>query len=145
MNNKYNLNTETDNNKLNTYLQSIHNIKINVPSSNPSYKPIIYDEDDDNVMETIYKKSKYPTHHPKKDVSTTIRPSEEIDPFFSMISSETSSESPTPVLTTGGSTKPFTNLFPITQPVIIVTDDFHVTPIIVINTNNKQHNNKTTN
>jgi hypothetical protein len=102
MNNKYNINKETDNNKLNTYLQSIHNIKINTPSSKPSYIPSIYsketNEDVDDIMETKYKMTKYPTYHVKKDESTTIQPTQYIlNSFFSMITSEITTESPTPV------------------------------------------------
>ena len=96
------------------------------PSSSPSSKPanipilmpiffpmpnIIYESskeyDDDDNIETMKRKSKYPTHHPKKPVITPL-------PTQATTLQPTALQTQSPTF-------------------IVVTDDFHVTPIIVIN------------
>lgn len=76
------------------------------------YKVDVIIEDDDNI-ETLKRKSKYPTRYPKKDVNPTPNPSVKSihEPNIQ------STHEPT---------------------TFILTDDFHVTPIIVINDEEKE-------
>jgi hypothetical protein len=134
-----------ENENLNTFLQSKSNKKINFPTSAPTFMPINNfemfndDYDDDNIDTLKIKKSKYPTHHPKKDKTTTAYPSQNIiSSVIPIILSETTTEAPTPLVTLISSEITTLSPAPNVQPTtIIVTDDFHVTPIVVINTDHK--------
>lgn len=66
-----------------------------IPSMFPTNIPQLEEYDDDDVEESIRRKSKYPTHHPKRQKPTA-----------------------------GGTL----------APIFVVTDDFLVTPIVVVNT-----------
>ena len=100
-----------------TYLKGYMATSNNVPSSIPTQIPHTvseeeYDDDNDENFETFLRKSKYPTRHPRKK---TAVPSSAINTLLSsIIVTEDTSSSPTPMI-------------------ILANDDFHVTPIVVIN------------
>jgi hypothetical protein len=131
-NNKKNISVTQDSStmQLNTHFKVLYK---NIPTSTPSYTPTM--DDDDDIMGAKNRKSKYPTRLPKKDVSTTMFPTQDIQTPFT-------TESPTQSFTMSGSQMSSESPIPNVQPtVILVTDDFHVTPIVVINTEeqNKHH------
>jgi hypothetical protein len=124
-----------------TNLQSIRKkadpISTFVPTclpSNMQFEDREYDDDD-----TIRRKSKYPTHHPKKNKPTTgntLFPVNIDDTYFPVNADNTLV--PLSIDDT---------LFPVNIddtyfPIIGVNDDFHVTPIVVINTETKKEKNE---
>lgn len=116
-----------------------------VPSEFPSMIPVFLENDeyndDDESFESFLRKSKYPTHHPRKKTTTPTSFANTL--LSSIISTEELSSSPTPVM---GSDSPMNiagSLNP-TPIIIIATDDFHTTPIIVVNTEDEEESDKPT-
>lgn len=133
-----------------------------VPTNIPSLSEFFMTDEEyyDDVEKYIRRKSKYPTHHPKRKTQAPSSHFSPSSPQFSPIYSVESSIYPTintpttessTLHTTISSTISATesdtisatesaSLSP-TPMVVIATDDFHVTPIVVINT---EETNKTT-
>ena len=111
-----------------------------VPSEFPSMIPYLLENDeyndDDESFESFLRKSKYPTHHPKRKTTVPTAFIENTILSSGMVTEELTS-SPTPVMGSdspmniAGSSKP-------TPIIIIATDDFHTTPIVVVNTEGEE-------
>lgn len=108
-----NISSKTKTINLETNVNGKYELKPSTPTSFPTTISYSY-EDDDNV-DSIRRKSKYPTHHPKKKTSV---PSLNMNTMFPIIS--------------------ITSIASLSPSNLIVTDDFHVTPIVVINNNEKE-------
>lgn len=137
------------------HLKGTENSPTSIPTNIPSLSDVFITEEEyyDDVEKYIRRKSKYPTHHPKRKTpspSSQFFPSSMISPIYSMESSiyptqnqpTGSSSLRTTVSDTISDTISSTisdTLSP-TPIVVIATDDFHVTPIVVIN--NEVNNDK---
>jgi hypothetical protein len=98
-----------------------YEFKPSTPTSFPTTISYSYEDDDD--VDSIRRKSKYPTRHPRKKTSV---PSLNMNTMFPIVTF-TSIDSMSPIS--------IDSMSPIN---LIVTDDFHVTPIVVINNDKKE-------